>query len=395
MKPLGHTVSAWTISLFGRDYLAVEVIRTKTWIAERNREGRPLGAPPIDGAAIAEAVLLRLSDERCPLPGPLRLQRDLEPLVAHRLSPYMWRRTLDDTMMALAAKDHVALHHQHFHATSKGHRWRDDRFGYRVPAGATWPELRDVHFVAHALNIGRDHRARAALANGDGLRRLLLERSFGLKLRGEEGLAGIRDMLAKHALRKGTVAGDLAVSGRLLTAPQRRAQAATLINGRAKPDTDHRLIARIAAEQVASHNTSPAALRMQLLRSYMAGDRFVSAVRQKTAAVRTQQPPFELGEFLNEVRNFARQCAQGWSGNRRALISRVFPRLVDAPPDWGLDVGRFKMLLAEAHKAGRLHLVHADLRDKKLLDDLTASAVAYHNMIMHFIRVEDETSDAA
>jgi len=354
-----------------------------------------LGATPIDGAAIAEAVLLRLSDERCPLPGPLRLMRDLQPLVAHRLSPYAWRRTLDETMMALAAKDHVALHHAHFHATSKGNRWRDDRFGWRVPAGATWPELRDVHFVAHALKVGRDHRAKAALATGDGLRRVLLERTLGVKLRVDEGLAGIRDVLARYALRQGTVSGDAAVSSHLLTAPQRRAQAATLIKGRAKPDSDHRLIARIAAEQVGSPQTSPSALRMQLLRTYMTGERPLAAARPKAPGTRQPHSPFEPSEFLTEVRNFARQCAQGWSGNRRALISRVFPRLIDAHPDWGLDVGRFKTLLAEAHKAGRLHLVHADLRDKKILDDLAASAIAYHNMILHFIRVEDETSDAA
>jgi hypothetical protein len=354
-----------------------------------------VAAPPIDGTAIAEAVLLRLSDERCPLPGPLRLMRDLQPLVAHKLSPYMWRKTLDDTMLALAAKDHVAMHHQHFHATSKGHRWRDDRFGWRVPAGANWPELRDVHLLAHALSLGRDHRARAQLTSGEGMRRLVLERRLDVTLRGAEGVAGIRDVLARHALRKGTVSGNLAISGHLLTAPERRAQAATLIKGRAKPDTDYRLVARIAAEQVGSADTSPQALRMQLLRTYMTGERPLGEVRRRGPVTRAPQPPFELGEFLTEVRNFARECAQGWSGNRRALISRVFPRLVDAHPEWGLDVGRFKTLLAEAHKAGRLHLVHADLRDKKILDDLAASAIAYHNMIMHFIRVEDETSDAA
>ncbi len=368
---------------------------SKAWAGTLRQDSTPLGTTPIDGTAIAEAVLLRLSDERCPLPGPLRLMRDLQPLVAHKLSPYMWRRTLDDAMMALAAKDHVALHHQHFHATSKGHRWRDERFGWRVPAGANWPELRDVHLLGHALKIGRDRRAKDVLATGEGLRRLILERRLGVKLRGKESLAGIRDVLARLALRQGSVSGDLAISGHLLTAPERLAQAATLIKGRAKPDNDHRLIARIAAEQVGSPNTSPAALRMQLLRTYMAGGRPLVDVRAKATVARAPQPVFELGEFLTEVRNFARECAQGWSGNRRALISRVFPRLVDAHPEWGLDVGRFKTLLAEAHKAGRLNLVHADLRDKKLLDDLAASAVAYHNMTMHFIRVEDETSDAA
>jgi hypothetical protein len=350
---------------------------------------------PIDGIAIAEAVLLRLSDERCPLPGPVRLLRDLQPLVAHKLSPFMWRKTLDDTMIALAAMDHVALDRQHFRATAKGHRWRDDRFGWRVPANAPWSELRDVHLLSHALQVGPDRKARAQLTSGDGLRRLILERRLGVKLRGVDGHASIRDVLAQHAFRTGAVSAELAIASHHLTAPERRAQAASLIEGRAKPDNDHRLFARIAAEQVGSPNTSPSALRMQLLRTYMTGVRPLVDVRARTRSARGPQPVFELGEFLTEVRNFARECAQGWSGNRRALISRVFPRLVDAHPDWGLDVGRFKTLLAEAHKAGRLNLVHADLRDKKLLDDLAASAVAYHNMTMHFIRVEDETSDAA
>ena len=354
-----------------------------------------MGAPPIDGTALAEAVLLRLSDERCPLPGPVRLQRDLAPLLAHRLSPYMWRKTLEDTMIALAARDHVTLHRQHFRATPKGQRWLGERLGYRVPAGLTWPELRDVHLLGHALKIGKDFRTRAAIETGDGLRRLLLQRTLDLKLHASEGLAGIRDALARLALRKGTVTGDLAVSGHFLSAAERRAQAATLIKGRAKPDTDHRLIARITAEQVGSVNTSPPALRMQLLRSYMGGERVAGAARGATSVARKPQSSFSLGEFLSEVRSFAKQCAQGWSGNRRALVSKVFPRLIEAHPEWGLDVGRFKTLLAEAHKSGRLHLVHADLRDKKLLDDLAASAIAYHNMTMHFIRVEDETSDAA
>jgi hypothetical protein len=371
----------------------------------RDRVGSPLSTAPINQTALAEAILLRLSDERLPLPGRMRLMRDIEPMVAHRLSPFMWGKLFDDTMLALAAKDHVTLHHQHFRATAKGHRWRDERLGWRVPANTSWPDLRDQHLLAHALKIGRGANAKAALASGEGLRRLLLERTLGVKLRPHEGLAGIRDVLARHALRTGTVTGDLAVSGHFLTAPERRAQAATLIKGRAKPDSDHRLIARIAAEQVGSHRTSPAALRMQLLRAYMCGEPVANAVKPKQPVAkgpvskgtvpRKTQPAFELGEFLAEVRNFARECAQGWSGNRRALVSRVFPRLAAAHPDWGLDVGRFKTLLAEAHKAGRLNLVHADLRDKKLLDDLAASAIAYHNMTMHFIRVEDETSDAA
>ncbi len=349
-----------------------------------------MGAALINSIAIAEAVLLRLSDERCPLPGPLRLSRDLEPLVSHRLSAPVWRQMLDDTVVALAAKDYISMHRQHFHATPKGHRWRDERFGCCIPHHAHWHELRDVHLVGRALGVSKSPLKLHALLSAEGLRRLVLENTFGIKLKQSDSVSGMRDVLARLALRRGTVTGNLARSTHLLDASSRRAQAASLIGRKSAPATDHRLIAVLAADQIGAIGTSPADLRLQLLRRYMSGKPLVS--RPVPAP---PQSRFDFGDFLLEVRNFARQCAQGWHGNRRALISRVFPVLADAHPEWGLDVTRFKTLLAEAHKAGRLHLVHADLRDKKLLDDLRDSALAYQNMILHFIRVEDENSDAA
>ena len=344
----------------------------------------------INRAAVAEAVLLRLSGERGGPLGTARLARDLEPLVAHRLSATQWRHTLGQTLMGLASDGTLNLSASRLEPTAKSWRRRDELLGHRVPSDARWPELRDVHLIASALGVAREPRRWACLATNGGLRRTVLECAFGIRIKDTNGLTTVRDTLARLALRRGTVTGDAAVNSASLSARDRRAQAATLLLRDATPRTDQQLIAEIAAEQAGAKGTTPADLRLQLLRRYLAGEGFTAV-----AVPKPPQKPFDLMEFLAEVRNFAREVAQGWHGNRRALISRVFPALAGAHPEWGLDVERFKALLAEAHRAGRLHLVNADLRDRSILNELQASAIAYHNMIMHFIRVEDEASDAA
>ena len=350
----------------------------------------------INTDAIATAVLLRLSAELGRPLATARLSRDLEPLVSHRLAAAEWRHTLGQTLSRLASDGAIGLTATRLSPTAKSARHRDGLLGCHIPANATWPRLRDVHLVAQALAISSEPRRRQALLTGDGLRRLVLECAFGIRIKDVNGLPPVRDALARHALRRGTVTGDAAVSGATLSARDRRAQAATLLAMPGAPRSDQQLIAEIAAEQAGITKTTLPALRLQLLRRHIMCEGLPGhGQRSHRPVPQLQQRPFDLLEFLSEVRNFARACAMGWQGNRRALISRVFPALAEAHPEWGLDVARFKALLAEAHRAGRLHLVNADLRDRNILNELQASAIAYHNMIMHFIRVEDETSDAA
>ena len=355
--------------------------------------GSGKGAPPrgLDPAAVAGAVLLRVTAERGVGLGAARIARDLEPFVAHRLSPADWRRSLGQTLTRLAEDGSVDLAGAHVAPAPAIWRRRDGLLGCRVGRDTGWAELRDVHLVARALDISGEPRRRRSLMAGDGLRRAVLEKAFGVRFKDNLGYPSLRDALARLALRRGTVAGDAAVATNLLKPRDRRLQAASLLVGRSRsPISDSQLVAAIAAEQLGARGTSPAALRLELLRRHLAGDGFADTLIEPPRRRR-----FDLGEFLAEVRNFARQLAQGWQGNRRALISRVFPALAGAHPDWGLDVNDFKSLLAEAHRAGRLHLVNADLRDRGIVGELQASAVAYHNMILHFIRVEDEASDAA
>ena len=97
----------------------------------------------------------------------------------------------------------------------------------------------------------------------------------------------------------------------------------------------------------------------------------------------------DLAGFVKVVQRLAGQHAEGWPGNRKALVSRVFNAIVAAHPGWGLKLVEFKAMLAECHRLGHVALVTADLKDKRLLEELRLSAIAYKNTVWHLIRVED------
>lgn len=94
-----------------------------------------------------------------------------------------------------------------------------------------------------------------------------------------------------------------------------------------------------------------------------------------------------LDGFVAVVRALARTCAQGWSGDRKAFISDVWHSICARHPEWGLSEIEFKCMLIEAHKLNGLHLAYADLKDKNNIKELQASAIAYKNIVWHYIRV--------
>jgi hypothetical protein len=105
-------------------------------------------------------------------------------------------------------------------------------------------------------------------------------------------------------------------------------------------------------------------------------------------APRVIDVPLDLPDFASEVRRCAAGEAQGWSGDRKAYISRVWRSLREKRPDWGLSEAEFKALLAEAHRSGQLALANADLKDEENIKDVQDSAVIYRNAVFHFIRVD-------
>jgi hypothetical protein len=113
-----------------------------------------------------------------------------------------------------------------------------------------------------------------------------------------------------------------------------------------------------------------------------------SSASPSPAPAAPSAPPLDLPGFTSEVRRCAAGEAQGWSGDRKAYISRVWRSLREQRPDWRLSEIEFKGMLAEAHRLGQLALANADLKDASNIKDVQDSALSYKNAVFHFIRVD-------
>ena len=107
----------------------------------------------------------------------------------------------------------------------------------------------------------------------------------------------------------------------------------------------------------------------------------------RPAVVASPRP--DVAGFAAEVRRHAERVAEGWSGNRKAYVSRVWQSLSGARPEWAISEIEFKCMLAEAHRTGAIVLSNADLKDGRNIKEIQDSALSYKNSIFHFVRVDD------
>jgi hypothetical protein len=352
------------------------------------------------------------------------LARELQPVVAGALDPREWQRKLSEIIATLTVAKLVTAVDRRLEVTANGKAAAAQVLGLKKFSAGAWPEVRDGPLIAVALGLEKESPTRLkGLRKLDGLRSLIVLSAFKLKVRGQPSPSRLRAALAVLALERafggqikhglGEKPGLSAKSGRLLAG-----QLA------AKPKdfgTDARLIAALAAEAVGAPRSDLAPLRLAALRRFVgvAGGQqatvsaeptkpklvpkgIMSAAERRpqadvprapqphTPATRAGAPvrPDPAG-FAREVQAAARIKADGWSGNRKALISRVWETLRAERPEWSLTEIEFKCMLTEAHRCGLLVLANADLKDKRDLKELQESAVSYKNTIWHFIRVED------
>lgn len=283
----------------------------------------------------------------------------------------------------------------------------------------TWTEMRDNRLVARALGLENEPPARLkGLAKPDILRTEVLIHAFGLDLKGSASSTKLRSALAVVALER---AFGNRIKGELSSSTGLNAKASRVLAGQllAKPrdaGTDKRLIALLAAEAVGSVKSDSESIRTGLLEQLASGKpraaspgkapasradaaapapapaapapKASPAVPAPAAARHPAASRPDLPGFVQVVQAAAAEHAEGWPGNRKALVSRVFTAIVAAHPGWGLSLVEFKAMLAECNRIGRLALVTADLKDKRLLDELKQSAITYKNTVWHLIRVE-------
>jgi hypothetical protein len=366
----------------------------------------PGASASVDTERLRDIVLVRIASA---VRGVSRtdLANDLANFVAHRLSVGRWRTLLDGAIESLTSAGLVGQRAGRIEASEAGLDRASHFLGFKGHLPRLWNELRDERLVAAALGLQREPAKRIkALADQDGLRAAIVQRAYGLKIKGVPTASRLRSALAAVALQrafgnqiKAGLAGKTGFSasaGRLL--------AAQLARQPRDFGTDARLIAALAAEHVGASKTDVAALRLGVLRAFVGGDDAKPAPKRAAAPAATKPRLVEpapaptpvrpaagrpdLEGFVQEVRRQAAGQAQGWPGNRRAYISHVWRHIREQRPDWGVSEIEFKCMLAEAHRAGHVVLANADLKDSKNIKDLQDSAVVFKNAVFHFIRVD-------
>ncbi|MEQ8823033.1 MAG: hypothetical protein RIC14_01520 [Filomicrobium sp.] len=347
-----------------------------------------------------------------------QIMRDLSALFSHKLSPAEWRGIALAEIDALHEAGLTAETRGRLTATDTGKETTDLFLGRKGVNGGAWPETRDGRLVAKGLGVEPiGPKKLKALLTPDGLRAFILQKAFNLPVSGTQTTAKLRAQLAVVALERafgnkiktglGAGSGFSAKAGRLL--------AGQLSSRPRDLGSDGRLVATLAAEAVDARQPDADALRAAILRKL--ADRALqedvappAEIKAKVVQVKASPakpiekpaaandaglpgaplPPTRRPDpagFAKVVQNVASTCADGWAGNRKALISRVWTKLSAQHPEWGLSEIEFKCMLAEAHRTGHLLLATADLKDKSMREEIEASAITYKNTQWHLIRV--------
>jgi hypothetical protein len=369
----------------------------------------------IDATRVGALVLVRLCVGDGGV-GEAELARDLQPLVAPVVEAPEWRLLVGRLVAAHMRDQLVAKRGGRLHATESGRQQADQFLGTNPAeaglAGADdWPSVRDGLLVAKTLGmVGVGPRRLKGLGKADGLGCAIVAAAHGLKLKSTPSASRLRNALALLALDRafgnrlqrdlGTKSGLSAKAGRLL---------AGQLSIRPRDfGTDSRLVAGLAAEAVGATGGSVAALRTALLRGFMTGTldwpltpggaaarapatAKAAPVRRPVAVVAQPALVERPGPdaFARALRELARPLAIGWSGSRKVFISQLWGAVQEHHPGWDLSEIEFKAMLTEAHRTGLLALGTSDLRDKRYLDVIQASATVFKNTVWHFVRVDE------
>ncbi len=344
--------------------------------------------------------------------GRAAIVRDLTPLVSHKLSPGEWRAAAAAELETLEAHALIASTRGRLVATASGKAAAEKFLGGHGVDGA-WSDMRDIALVARSLGLeGESAQQLKALTRPEGLRALIVQKAFGLPLKGKQSASQLRAALAIVALERAFGSKLKASLGAGLSGKMGRALAGQLAERPQEFSSDGRLVAQLAAERAGSLQLDEDALRLALLRRLVAdalrsarpapAEAAVASASQRmlppAAANDTRPlsaPPAppkavrpDLPTFAAQVHDAAKARAEGWPGNRKAYISHVWQAIRSSRPEWSLTEIEFKVLLAEAHRAGRIVLANADLKDKNRIKELQDSAIQYKNVVWHFVRVE-------
>lgn len=393
-------------------------------------EQGPQGMPPTEltdeARRLAGTVLARIATE----PGDeAAVLRDLGQILGQKGGSDIWRVEVGRLAAALVAGDLVEREGNTLRATGRGITAATEFLGTRKGLPKTWKIARDINLVANALGLASEPETRLRLLRKpDGLRALIVVSHWHLKVKGQPSAPRVRSALAAKALERafGKPGNPKAVAKSELPAKAARLLASQLSSSGREFGTDSRLIAALAGEAVGARRTDLTSLQLAVLRKYLGrsetpasrkrlsrGLRNLGSPKQltlsldmpkaaTTSSVEGAAPPIaalvsgiepgvrpDPGTFAAAVHAAATEAAEGWAGNRKAFISKVWALIQDRHPAWALSEIEFKCMLTEAHRTGLVVLANADLKDKHALKELQDSAVVYKNTVWHYVRAAD------
>jgi hypothetical protein len=389
-------------------------------------------APPkLDSGRVRDIVLVRVAFAGKAL-NREALAKELAPLGAHLVTASDWRQMIEKDLAALADAGLVEIKTSSVAVTVAGAKRAAMVLGGKGNPPRSWTEARDIRLVAKALGVENEAATRLkALAKPDGLRAALVMKAFKLRIRGVASPTKLRQALAQVALSRAF--GDQMKTGAPsksgLSTKAARVLAGQLANKPQDFRTDSRLIGALASEFVGANTAEFSALQLAILRGYVTKGSVPASLpppkRKARIAVRSkpdaspkqeialqpaskpvaassqhalQRAPHgaparivrpDLAGFVADVRRHAGDVAEGWPGNRKVFISRLWRTVSARRPEWALTEIEFKCMLAEAHRAGQIMLANADLKDERNLKDVQDSALAYKNAVFHFVRVDE------
>jgi hypothetical protein len=364
-------------------------------------------APERPALTIADMVLVRIAAGAATRAD---LQRDLAAFFAPRVSGTAFRQGAELAIGNFSAQGLISDVKGKLTVTSGGLRSAEGLIAPIQVAKTTWETLRNHALLMRALGLAHSNAALAkAIERTDGLAALVLQQHYGIPLSRAMSHNDLRAELAVIALERAF--GNKIKTG-LGKGSGLAGSTARLLAGQlfAKPrefSSDGKLVRALAAEVAGAANDTDDALRLAVLRrltglAELDGEDDADETSQpisrapkaaNDASPLSSSPPKmaapSMSEFANAVIDAARPISEGWPGNRKAFISRVWQTIRVARRDWELTEIAFKSMLAEAHRSGQLVLATADLKDKTSLRDLEDSKILYKNTVWHFVRVED------
>ena len=402
-------------------------------------EQGPQGLPPTELAdearRLAGTVLVRIATEAAE---ESAVMRDLGQILGPKGGTDVWRIEVSRLVAALVAGGLVERDGDLLRATGQGVAAAAEFLGAKKGFPKDWSIARDVHLIAVSLGLANAPISKLRLLRkADGLRALVVVSHWRLEIKGLPSAPRIRSALAARALDRafGNQIGAGLGPGSELPAKAARLLAAQLSASGREFGSDSRLIAALAAEAVGSRRGDLMSLQLAILRKFLGReadpvrsrkpsrrDKLRARKRSPLAPERRKMrdaalpallesaPPSpsqtdsapsllpQAGDsglrpdpsaFASAVHAATAETAEGWAGNRRAFISKVWAVIQERHAAWALTEIEFKCMLTEAHRTGLVMLANADLKDKKTLKELQDSAVVYKNTVWHYVRAAD------